>query len=397
MSRARFIIYKRSGSKKIGAKEVYTVGIWSDEEQKYIRRATESTSRAGAQEIALQWIKDGLPSTGVPMLHEYLKNFWKDDSEWATRRAGDRKDRKPLSKNYIEMGRLWSVYISEVLKNKPIDRIKPQDINTLKKQAMDDGKSDNTVNIIIKTLKIAVNDWYLQQGTPEKSPSRMVRNIQIGKIPRKLMEVDELIRFFNAPCLTRDRRLLYMLAIQSGLRIGECLGLKIDDLELREAGGFKYYKVYVRRQYDDEAPKTGEGEASISYKLGKEIHDFYEADTWRRGWIFQGRDKDRPRSYGATAETLGRDICTALGITDKERQKRKLSFHSWRHLLVTYLKHEAGAGAAMAGARHSSENMTELYNDPTEGMIADNAKTMSAVFDDLKIETRKAIDQPPTT
>ena len=52
-----------------------------------------------------------------------------------------------------------------------------------------------------------------------------------------------------------------------------------------------------------------------------------------------------------------------IGITEEERERRNITFHSWRHWLNTTLRSRGIAGEKVRQVtRHDSEEMTEHYS-----------------------------------
>ncbi len=152
----------------------------------------------------------------------------------------------------------------------------------------------------------------------------------IGKLPRPLKEKklpdvlneDEVVRIFRAVNNLKHQTML-MLAYASGLRVGELVRIRIEDIDgsrglihIRNAKGKKdRFTVF---------PESLRGQLLAywkKYKLGTS------------GWLFQGDTNDKHLAERSIQAVLTRAIQSS-GIT------KKVSMHTLRHSFATHLPRE---------------------------------------------------------
>jgi integrase len=386
MSRKKVIAYRRVDGKTIKGRRVYYVGVWNETTGQYDRRATEYTSKADAEAAGWEWYREGLPGRGAGPLVDLLDGFWDDDGDYASRAKLD-ADGESMSPEYLSACRLAIKnhvvpYLDAAgLLRVQADRVTPSILNGIKTHVNAKGLGPSAINTALKAVMVPISDYWTGQGRPERSPTRLVKLLPVRKISRDLLTLAEAAAFFAHPLLSRRDRLLSQIAAFAGLRVSEICGLKIGDLAPVKIGEHRFYTLAVERQSTGRNPKGGRGTVAIPAALGDEIIAFYDAESWRTGYIFDGRKRGEPLKRKQAEGGYNDAICAALKITDYERKERKLTFHAWRHWYVTYVKSAAGVAAAQRLARHKSEDMTALYDDPTMDIHAADARTVGGIYD----------------
>lgn len=148
-----------------------------------------------------------------------------------------------------------------------LQKLLPQHLQTFYTKKLEEGLSNNTVisfhNVLHKALETAVRWNLIARNTCELvSPPRKMRfEIQPLSI--------EQIRIFLVAAQGHPQEALFILALSSGLRRGEILGLKWQDID------FQTRKLQVRRTltripsklpgrgYTEAEPKTDKGRRSL--------------------------------------------------------------------------------------------------------------------------------------
>ena len=99
----------------------------------------------------------------------------------------------------------------------------------------------------------------------------------------------------------------------------------------------------------------------LTPRVSEELHRVIE-ETNPTSFVFYGeRGKDRPMGERAIERGLYAAFRT-IGITDTERRRRRLSFHSWRHFLNTALRSRVLADSKLRLITgHRSEAMSDRY------------------------------------
>ena len=156
-----------------------------------------------------------------------------------------------------------------------------------------------------------------------------------------------------------------MLSVCSGMRIGEILALRKCDIDE------KY--IYVNHSWGAmfglTAPKNGFTRKIPLYPEIKEIltelinsnphEEFYKTDN---AYIFWGISNLRPASDDLIRKGFYKAL-TTIGISEEERRKRNIVFHSWRHYHATELTSRCSEHSAQVVLGHLTPLMTKHYSN----------------------------------
>lgn len=124
-------------------------------------------------------------------------------------------------------------YIAPAIGHVPLQKLSPQQIAQLYHERLQAGLSPRTVQIIHAVLRRALQQA-LRWNLIPRNPVDLVKRPRAERPEIATRTPDQVIRFLEA---AREDRLhaLYTLAATIGLRLGEVLGLRWDDVDL-EAG-----------------------------------------------------------------------------------------------------------------------------------------------------------------
>lgn len=161
-------------------------------------------------------------------------------------------------RTWIRHEEIVRLHLKPYLGGIKLDRVNPLQVQSLYRSKLDSGLSPRTVQIIhvtlYKALKQAVK-WTL-------IPRNIAEFVEPPKVPRKEiipLSKEQVKRLLEA-AQGNKLEALYVLAVQTGMRSGELLGLRWKDVDLE--GGI----VQVRRSVFNghiEAPKSVKGNRSI--------------------------------------------------------------------------------------------------------------------------------------
>jgi integrase len=153
-------------------------------------------------------------------------------------------------------------YIIPTLGREKLKALTPAHIRGLYRDKMDSGLSPRTVQHIHvtlhKALKQAVSDGLIPRNVTEAVKAPQVRRQEV-----KPLASEQTKSLLKAACGDRFEA-LYVLAVSAGLRQGELLGLKWDDLDL-ERGVLQVQRTLVQTKEGlaFNAPKTAKGKRSV--------------------------------------------------------------------------------------------------------------------------------------
>ena len=192
----------------------------------YGRTRREVQQKLAAAQRAL---KDGLPVTSDRhRLGQFLERWLEDVSRPSVR-----------PRTYIRYRELLTLHAIPALGNRPIARITPQDLQRLYGSKLEEGLSPRTVGHLHRVLHRALQDA-VRWGLVGRNVCDAVRPPKVLAHEMRALSPDEARQLLASA--EGDRlEALYVLAVTAGLRQGELLGLKWQDVDLETA------RLQVRR------------------------------------------------------------------------------------------------------------------------------------------------------
>ena len=305
---------------------------------------------------------------GALVLSDYLDMWLRNIEDTIRQRTWERYEQ------------IVRVHLKPTLGRLKLKSLTPTHLRGLYREKLDAGASNRTVQYIHTTLRRALQDAVTDE--------LILRNVADGiKAPRpKKKEINPLspeqVRTFLEA--TRDDPLeaLYVLAIHRGLRQGELLGLKWDDVNLEAA------TLHVRRTLSltrdghvFEQPKNGKGRSieltqsaadALRSHLQRQLKEIEAlGDEYQdQGLIFPG-ERGQPMRPWTLTRKLQR-ILERVGLPH-------MRFHDLRHTCATLL---------LSKGVHP-KFVQELLGHATISITLD---TYSHVIPAMGDQTRKAIE-----
>jgi len=344
------------GSYIVNGKRYYVSAKTKTETEQRLRQAMTDADRGLVFEA------------GALVLSDYLDTWLRSIEDTVRQRTWERYEQ------------IVRVHLKPTLGRLKLKSLTPTHLRGLYREKLDAGASNRTVQYVHTTLRKALQDAVTDDLIP--------RNVADGiKAPRpKKKEINPLSpeqsRMFLEAIRDDPLEALYVLAIHRGLRQGELLGLKWDDVDL-EAGTLQVRRTLslTRDGHVMEQPKNGKGRSveltqSAAYALrshlqrqlkeiealGDEYHD--------QGLIFPG-EKGQPMRPWTLTRKLQR-ILERVGLPH-------IRFHDLRHTCATLL---LGKGV-------HPKFVQELLGHATISITLD---TYSHIIPAMGDQTRKAIE-----
>ena len=375
-SKRPFIVYKRKSGVKHG---VYYAGFLDPDSGTYrVRRAIYGadgqpvTARALAEELARDMAGEIVPVVKDEQLKVYLSAFWSRDG----RRAKSAEARgRPLSLKYIENAQsILRVWVGPYLKERGkeeigISQVEPSLIEDLMMWAQAKGASPRNVNAIRQTMAVPLADHWRMKGRPDKNPALAVAKFAERQLQREILTPDEARRFFALTWTDPRIGTINLLAATTGMRLGECLGLQAGDIR-------GDWLSVCHNWQDREGVKGPKGSTDVRNRtrnipipsVTRRALAMLARQSKHRGcsFVFWGARLDRPIGKKIVEAAYNKAIAD-VGITDAERKRRGLNFHSWRHWYNSMMRGRVDDHALRALTGHSSDAMTQRYTEVTEG------------------------------
>jgi integrase len=228
-------------------------------------------------------------------------------------------------KQYEQITRL---HIKPTLGKTKLDKINALQLQNLYRDKLDSGLSPRRVRYIHVTIHKALRDavrWRLvphnvaEACTPPKLVRKELKPLDAGQARRLLTTARETQPKFYA---------LYALAVTTGMRQGELLGLQWDDVDLA-TGTLQVRRSVFNGQIN--APKTNSGRRTVKLSQ-KAIEALTEHGERGRGvlWVFGTKNGTPVGSWNFTHKSWY-PLRDAVGLPKKTR------FHDLRHTSATLL------------------------------------------------------------
>ncbi len=320
-------VYKTKSGLWRGA---YTVHTAEGIKRRYLSGRTRE--EAAAKLTRAMADRDGglVFDAGKTSLGEYLDR-WLDDSVRDSVRQ----------RTFERYEQIVRVHIKPTLGRIKLKALTPAHVRRLYREKLDAGLSPRTVQYVHVTLQKALKQA-VADGLIPRNAAAAVRAPRPKKKEIRPLSPEQARAFLQAAGEAGDRfEAAYVLAVHCGLRRGEILGLKWDDLDL-EAG-----TLQVRRTLSEaragrrfESPKNGKGRSirltsqsveALRGHLGRQLQEIAEAgDLYRdHGLVFPslvGTPKDASNLIAHSFKPL----LKMAGLPD-------VRFHDLRHTCATIL------------------------------------------------------------
>lgn len=335
-----------------------------DGKRRYVSGRTKEEARKALREARANANAGLVFDAGKLALSEYLDR-WLTDSVRDTVRQ----------RTYERYESLVRVHIKPTIGRVQLKALTPAHVRALYREKLDSGLSPRTVNYIHvtlhKALSQAVGDGLVQRNAAQVKAPRP------EKPEIKPLSPEQARKLIAAAYEAEDRyAALYVLALHTGLRKGELLGLRWEDLDLEATTP----TLQVRRTLSEtrtgpkfELPKSGKGRSiKLSRKAAEALrsHRAKQAeDKLRLGSLWEDNGLVFPAATGTTTRgtnLLGRHFKPLL----KEAGLPAARLHDLRHTCATILlmagKHPKYVQELLG---HANISITlDTYSHVIEGM-----------------------------
>lgn len=212
-------------------------------------------------------------------------------------------------------------------------------------------------------------DWLVGRGAVEGNPLRKVRKARVAgrqRRPRRPLTLEEARRLLTAtPC--PKRRMLYLLALSSGGRLGELTGLLWGDVEVDRERPWITFRA-------DKSKNGREQRVPLPQHVASELAAFRPVSAG---------DTDRVFKRGIGRHSFDADLMRA-GIEKRDPVGRAVSFHCLR-MTYNQLLQEAGVPLRHAQhlLRHGDPRLTaNTYLDPERLTVEDSVALLPPLVSD---------------
>jgi len=216
-----------------------------------------------------------------------------------------------------------------------------------------------SINHILQALRTILAQA-VSEGFINENPAEFVKPVKLVQVQRGILTFAEAKELLSSPSIWRDRThfVLNLVAASTGARMGELRALRGQDV-------FPDH-IEIRHSWEDHSglkdPKWGSARCiPIAAQISTLLTELIESSN-PGAFIFHNiQRQDLPLTKHAV-ETGLYEAMGKIGISDKERRDRRISFHSWRHWLNTALRSRGLPDSKLRVVTgHRSEAMSDRY------------------------------------
>jgi integrase len=252
--------------------------------------------------------------------------------------------------------------------DRPMDRLQATEVERYLHAKRDAGLSAKTVRNHLNFLH-GIFAFSIRRGWATANPVALVERPRAHRSAHRRIrflqpeELEAVLRAVPADELGAIERPLYLTAVMTGLRQGELLALRWNDVD-RTASRVRVAESYTRGAFD--SPKSHRGRSvPMADRLAAELERHFQRSYWRG-------DQDLVFAHPATGNVLDASKLRKRFRTALARAAPDLTFHELRHTFGTQM---AAAGAPLRAVQewmgHADASTTEIYAhyapDPTGG------------------------------
>ena len=300
---------------------------------------------------------------------EFASPWW----DWETcpyvlaRRAAGTDLHPGIKQSYVRSSELWTRrYLIPYFGRYKLTDISVDMVNTFwqvlkEKHGLAPKTINNIRSVFIIMMKEAVNRGIIGSNPVEKTFARTV-----DKKKRRLLTDEECAKLFDAERiqdLWNDRIVYYVYSLVAGLtglRAGELLALTINEVTQN--------KIIVRKSYNESygmsTTKTSEERVvPITSEIYRYLYVAWQSHPNDENDFIFSFDGKKPMNEGRARAAFYKAM-EKIGISEKERVERGITFHSWRHKFTTdCVKSNMHPEKIMALTGHKSAEMLLRYTD----------------------------------
>jgi integrase len=319
--------YKKNG-KKVGYRGAYTVHTAKGPKRRYVSGKTREEVRRKLAKAMSD--RDGglVFNAGALTVEEYMDR-WLNDVKDTVRQSTHERYEYAINP-----------HITPALGRIKLKDLTPAQVRWFYRQRLDSGLAPATVHkmhvVLHKALKAAVSD-----GLIPRNPTASLKLPRIIREEIDPLDQEEARRLLTAACGDRLEA-LYVLALNTGMRQGELLALKWEDVDL-ERGVLRVRRTLSRRNnvYVLDEPKTKKSRRTIRLTAGAatalEVHISRQLEGMERmGSLYQ--------PGGLVFATTTGTIINPSNLRNrsfkpllKHAKLRPIRFHDLRHTCATLL------------------------------------------------------------
>jgi len=288
----------------------------------------------------------------------WLENFWNYDTSPYVAEKLARKHSMGKRRCYDQCNNIknhWKPYFT----NKRLGDIHRIDLKAFSLALSAKGLKAGSINRIMSAGTVALG-WAFRNELIEADPTIGLMGFS-EKADRKIRGVltpDEAVKVFQVFWENERSCVGNLVAATTGLRAGEVLALRVDDI-----GNDRLHICHSYSVKDGlKAPKNGETRTvPLLPHVRNALLELAAKNPWGpSGFIFFSTLEHQPMSDKILLSGLV-DALAKIGINGNTRKARGIVFHSWRHYYASRMADRCDARKIMQATGHKTNEVFEAY------------------------------------
>jgi integrase len=310
---------------------VYYIRFRLDDGSWRTAKSSGQTTKTAAEAWAINYLKSGQ----IILKHNitfssFAKDFFSDEGDFMQIRSLRGKN---IGKSHTANLKAYlKNYLIPYFGQKKLTSIDEQSIEAFTRSLADKGLATSTINHILHSLKMILEEAHKRKLTQKLVAVEMVTQRSSS---RGVLSFDEARSFFNLEWTDRRMYAINLLAATTGMRLGEIRGLQ------RQSVFPTYVDVCVswEKGHGLKGTKTGSSRyVPIPERTSRALQEVIEKSPYTdpEDFVFFGRYRNAPLDHRGIERNFHKAL-ESIGIDEKERKKRNICFHSWRHFFNSLL------------------------------------------------------------
>lgn len=313
-------------------------------------------------------------------LVDYLNNFWNyEKSPYVQDKVTHDYD---IGKRHCADMTKRVKYWKEYYKDAYFEDVTTDSLRAFEVSLKDKGLAGATRNYIMLAGKTAFK-WAFENKKIYDNPCIGLKRYNASKTAkgRDVLTAAEAQALFAVKWEDDRARTASLVAMTTGLRQGEIRALRASDIGED--------RIFVRHNWENtdglKSPKNGyTREVPLLPKVRSALNRLLLQNPHKKvvdeKFIFWGSLPDKPIVENLILEGF-KDALVKIGITEEERKRRNIVFHSWRHFYGTELSKKVNIRQTQLALGHMTSAMTKHYTDhKTEEDLKIITQALSNVF-----------------
>ncbi|TVQ75895.1 MAG: site-specific integrase [Flavobacteriales bacterium] len=295
----------------------------------------------------------------IPSFAEYSNNFYDWDGKWAKskRSLNRRTSQEQCERLAADLKNHLLPFFGQYM----LDTISISGITNFRVMLFDQGKTSATINHILGALGNILN-FAVDEEILVTSPK--IARASIYQPEKGILNEDEIHKLWNISWEDKRTKVAMLIGHICGYRQGEILGIRLGDIK----------KDHIEIEGSWNTKKRGRNKLTKNYKkhrtvpiteaLRSEIEQLIDSNPYKRSdsYLFYSSLPNKPMEHNVLIDNFYAALAS-IGIDEKQRKERNITFHSSRHFFNTLmLRGGLSVQVVQLFTGHLTKEMTERYN-----------------------------------